>query len=96
MKAPRGTPKDEWVDQEAQRSTYQMSMPGQSSNLHAGLVGLLQQIPGAGGWTVERRDNFLRAFTAVLDFSVPVVAAESPVHAWSSRDEDDGHEEVGA
>jgi hypothetical protein len=38
-----------------------------------GLVGLLQQIPRDGkGWTEQDRDNFLHAFTAVLDFTVPI------------------------
>jgi hypothetical protein len=33
----------------------------------------LQQIPTDGrGWTQETRDNFLKAFSAVLDFSVPI------------------------
>ena len=41
--------------------------------LPPGLVGLLQQIPRGGkGWTQETRDNFLTAFTAVLDFTVPI------------------------
>lgn len=43
-----------------------------ASGLHPGLVGLIQQIPRDGGWTKRRRDEFLRAFEAVLDFSVPV------------------------
>jgi hypothetical protein len=48
----------------------------QASNaLPPGLVGLLQQIPvGGAGWTKVTRDNFVNAFTAVLDFTVPVVA----------------------
>ena len=41
--------------------------------LPPGLLGLLQQIPQGGrGWTQPDRDNFVRAFTAVLDFTVPV------------------------
>ncbi len=41
--------------------------------LPPGLVGLLQQVPTNGtGWTADRRQTFLTAFTAVLDFTVPV------------------------
>lgn len=46
---------------------------GLPAGLPPGLVGLLQQIPTAGrGWTQETRDNFLKAFSAVLDFTVPI------------------------
>lgn len=46
------------------------------SALPPGLVGLLQQVPTGGrGWSQETRDNFVRAFTAVLDFTVPVTPA---------------------
>jgi len=37
------------------------------------LIGLIRQIPAKRGWTEQRRDEFIRAFTAVLDFTVPVV-----------------------
>jgi hypothetical protein len=44
------------------------------SDLPAGLLGLLQQIPrGGDGWTRRRREEFLHAFAAVLDFTVPIV-----------------------
>lgn len=44
-----------------------------NSDLPSGLVGLLRQIPRAGSsWTSSRRDEFVRAFRAVLDFSVPI------------------------
>jgi hypothetical protein len=44
-----------------------------ASGLPPQLVGLLHAIPRNGqGWTEERRDGFLKAFTAVLDFSVPI------------------------
>ncbi len=44
-----------------------------TEGLPPGLVGLLHQIPRKNGsWTSGRRDNFLRAFAAVLDYSVPV------------------------
>lgn len=44
-----------------------------SPDLPPGLIGLLQQIPRGGApWTTERRDGFLRAFSAVLDFTVPI------------------------
>jgi hypothetical protein len=43
------------------------------SSLPAGLVGLLQQIPRDGvSWTSATRQHFLNAFTAVLDFTIPV------------------------
>jgi hypothetical protein len=42
-------------------------------DLPPGLVGLLRQIPrGGSGWPVARRDEFIAAFTAVLNFSIPV------------------------
>ncbi len=44
-----------------------------AGELPPALVGLLRQIPTAGdGWTKATRDHFLAAFTAVLDFTVPV------------------------
>jgi hypothetical protein len=47
--------------------------PPLSDGLPPALLGLLQQIPKAGaGWTEQRRGEFLAAFGAVLDFSVPV------------------------
>jgi hypothetical protein len=47
------------------------------------LVGLLKQIPrGSEGWTKARREEFLKAFAAVLDFSVPVVDGESTFDPW--------------
>jgi hypothetical protein len=43
------------------------------TGLPPGLLGLLRQIPVGGmGWTKETRDNFVNAFTAVLDFTVPI------------------------
>jgi hypothetical protein len=43
------------------------------SDLPPGLVGLLRQIPREGKtWTEETRAAFLGAFTAVLNFTVPV------------------------
>lgn len=44
-----------------------------TDDLPPGLVGLLHQIPRDGKpWTRETRDNFIAAFSAVLDFSVPI------------------------
>jgi hypothetical protein len=41
--------------------------------LSPALVGLLRQIPRDGvPWTVEARSSFLKAFEAVLDFTVPI------------------------
>jgi hypothetical protein len=46
---------------------------GMKEGLPPGLVGLLGEIPRLGGtWTTERRNSFLRAFEAILDFTVQV------------------------
>lgn len=43
------------------------------AELPPGLVGLLRQIPlGGAGWSAATRNTFIEAFTAVLNFSVPV------------------------
>ena len=42
-----------------------------ANDLPPALVGLLRQLP-RDGWTAEERENFLIAFTAVLDFAVPI------------------------
>jgi hypothetical protein len=58
--------------------------------LPPGLVGLIQQIPRGGkGWTEQDRDNFLTAFTAVLDFTVPIrpVGLEDLTDADLTNDE---------
>ncbi len=48
-----------------------------TAGLPPGLVGLLHQIPREGhGWPAARREAFLGAFHAVLDFSVPVRESE--------------------
>jgi hypothetical protein len=53
----------------------------ESAGLPPGLLGLLRQIPRDGtGWTASRRDDFMAAFKAVLDFSVPVRDAEPAAH----------------
>ena len=53
-------------------STRRGLQAGEGS-IHPGLLGLLQQVPPEGGaWTKQTRDNFLAAFTAVLDFSVQI------------------------
>lgn len=52
-------------------------LPPAADGLPPALLGLLQQIPQPGaGWTQQRRDEFLTAFRAVLDFSVPVRDSE--------------------
>jgi hypothetical protein len=49
------------------------AVPAVPAGLPPGLVGLIQQIPTDGkGWTKATRDTFLSAFTAVLDFTVPI------------------------
>lgn len=41
------------------------------------LAGMLQSIPTNGkGWTQEERDRFMATFSAVLDFSVPVIIGD--------------------
>lgn len=58
--------------------------------LPPGLVGLLHQIPrDRGSWTTDRRDGFLRAFQAVLDFSVPVDDNPPPVAEENDKREVD-------
>lgn len=43
------------------------------SDLPPGLVGLIKQIPTGGrGWDEYTRDRFIEAFTAVLNFTVPL------------------------
>lgn len=52
---------------------------GTPSGLPPALLGLLQQIPSGDRprWTPSDRERFMAAFTAVLDFSVDVVAAST-------------------
>jgi len=50
------------------------------NDLPPGLVGLLRQIPKDGcSWTTDSRDAFVAAFTAVLNFTVPVDDAAAVV-----------------
>lgn len=59
----------------------------QVGGLPPGLLGLLQQIPQNGrGWTEDRRDAFMEAFSAVLNFTVPIADEEH-------EEADDGQEE---
>lgn len=62
------------VERQAQRQRgAPVRTPLVTPELPPGLLGLLQQIPTSGsGWDKETRDNFLTAFAAVLDFTVPV------------------------
>lgn len=56
--------------------------------LPPGLVGLLHQIPSGGrAWTSQRRNDFIQAFQAVLNFSVPV--DDNPVTEDSGATEED-------
>jgi Family of unknown function (DUF5343) len=42
--------------------------------LHAGLAGVLADLPSRGqGWSQPDRDMWLRTFTTVLDYSIPIV-----------------------
>ena len=45
-------------------------------DLPPGLIGLLRQIPWSTGWTPERREGFINAFKAALDFSVPIKVSD--------------------
>jgi hypothetical protein len=59
--------------QAPQRRAAQVADLGMGGELPPGLVGLLREIPRLGGtWTTERRNSFLRAFEAMLDFTVRV------------------------
>lgn len=67
-------------------------LPPTDDALPPGLLGLLHQIPRApAGWTVTRRDEFLKAFEAVLAFSVPVLTEEDE-RAAEDEDEEAGEE----
>jgi hypothetical protein len=58
-----------------------------ADDLPPGLVGLLRQIPRDGAsWTAEKREGFLNAFTAVLDYSVPI-GVPHPAHPIDYDDE---------
>lgn len=58
------------------------------TGLPPALVGLLQQIPRAGqSWTTARRDAFVAAFSAVLDYTVSVDDTP-PTPAATQREED--------
>lgn len=68
----------------------QQAAPSEQPDLPPALVGLLQQVPFGVGWTEERRAAFLAAFSATLDFSVPVVAAEDrAAHQFEDADTED-------
>lgn len=70
------------------RSNPRPSVPTSLDGLPPGLVGLLHEVPVAGGsWTTARRDDFLRAFQAVLDFSVPIDDQPAPDEADDEADE---------
>lgn len=56
-------------------------------DLPPALIGLLRQIPFQDGWTAERRESFMTAFAATLDFSVPIATA-SPPGQGEEEDED--------
>lgn len=58
------------------------------AGLPPALVGLLQQIPAGASWTTRRRDEFLKAFGAVLDFTVPVDDNPPQVSAGNGDEED--------
>jgi hypothetical protein len=49
---------------------------GGSSKIPPPLAGVLETLPAAGeGWSEDQRDKFLKAFEAMLDFSIPIQAA---------------------
>ena len=47
------------------------------SDLHPAVAGLMKSLPKSGTWTAEEREKFLKTFTAVLDFTVYVVAKKA-------------------
>jgi hypothetical protein len=61
---------------------------GDQTGLDPGLVGLLRLIPRGkdASWTADRREAFLAAFRAVLDFSVPVVEKKD---LWVLEDDEE-------
>ncbi len=55
------------------RSQADAAISSSFGQLPPGLIGLLHEIPPAGtSWSKERRDEFMRAFEVVLDFTVPI------------------------
>ena len=80
----------------AQRQPPSQGRAGEESaadDLPPGLVGLLRQIPRDGtAWTAEKREGFLNAFTAVLDYSVPV-GDPNPWPPLGDSGPPDGHEQ---
>lgn len=59
-----------------------------TGNLPPGLVGLLHEIPKPGdSWTSDRRDSFLKAFEAILDFTIRV--DDTPAQVAQSEESED-------
>jgi Family of unknown function (DUF5343) len=77
-KGPQSAPK---IREAQQLRSLRAPLPKPSTpDLPPGLLGLLQQIPTDGkAWSKDKRDNFLNAFTAVLDYTVPVGDGSSEV-----------------
>jgi hypothetical protein len=63
-------------------------LPAGSSGTHPAIAGVLASLPDPRiGWTRDDRDRFLIAFSAVLDFAVPVV--ERTAALPDDEDDDD-------
>jgi hypothetical protein len=66
---------DRVVTQRSSAIVRQSTLP--STGVPPAIAGLLSSLPAEGaGWTATKRDKFLKTFTAVLDFCVPIVEHE--------------------
>ncbi len=53
--------------------TQQLASTEISRGLPPAIAGLIKSLPESGTWTADRREKFIKTFTAVLDFSIRVV-----------------------
>lgn len=68
-----GTPKPRTTPTRTKAQRRDDDTTTSTSGLPPALLGLLREVPTGGeSWTTGTRDTFLKAFAAVLDFSVPV------------------------
>lgn len=85
FKGPGAAPRVKEPSKPAERRQTRaepVAVPG----LPPGLLGLIQQIPTGGkSWTKAKRDDFLTAFTAVLDYTVPLGDGSSDSGEESNR-----------
>lgn len=51
------------------------ALPSGASEVPPAIAGLIASLPTGRGWTQAKRDQFMRTFEAVLDFSIPIITA---------------------